>query len=73
MAPRGRATQQSQDTRRLTRESNQKRTKNIEQLQTPTIGVITINSESATSESPPKKQQQPTPPGAGGVGGGGGG
>ena len=35
---------------------------NIEQLQTPTMGV-TINKKSTTTESPPKNGQQPKPPG----------
>ena len=37
---------------------------NIEQLQTPTMGV-TINKKSTTTEPPPWKGQQPTPPGGG--------
>ena len=35
---------------------------NIQQLQTPTIGV-TINKKSTTTEPPPQNGQQPKPPG----------
>ena len=35
---------------------------NIEQLQTPTMGV-TINKKSTTTEPPPLNEQQPKPPG----------
>ena len=40
---------------------------NIEQLQTPTIGVR-INKKSTTTEPPPYNGQQPKPPGGGGGG-----
>ena len=68
VAPRGRAAQPSQTPGRQVKQSNQlslphqddcntkmdikKRTKNIEQLETPTMGV-TINKKSTTTEPPP--------------------
>ena len=65
MAPRGRATQQSRDTRKTNQANNQLSLphqddcktrmnvqQNIEQLQNPTMGV-TINNESTTTEPPP--------------------
>ena len=68
MAPRGRAAQPSRDTRKTNKQSNQLSLphqddailehtqsnvqQNIEQLQTPTMGV-TINKKSTTTEPPP--------------------
>ena len=41
--------------------------RNLEQLQTPTMGV-TINKKSTTTEPPPQNGQQPKPRGGGGGG-----
>ena len=83
MAPRGRATQQSRHQEDKQRKPTSSLfpikmiaklewtqinvQQNIEQVQTPTMGV-TINNKSTTTEPPPKNGQQPKPPeGGGGV------
>ena len=72
MAPRGRATQQSRDTRKTNKakqiaklewtQSNAQQ--NIEQLQNPTMGV-TIDNVLTTTEPPPLNSQQLKPLGGG--------